>query len=201
MSSPAQSDFSESIDAATEIDRALVRRVSSGDRAALGEIYERYARNLNALALRMLRDGAEAEDVVHDVFITLWKKAADFNEQRGSPCAWLFALTRNRAIDRIRTRTRHSEILSQSAAEDVAPGALSGNDNEGDPVWLREKAAAVRSAVGDLAPDQRRALELAFFGGMTQQEIAAKLETPLGTVKARIRRGLLKLREKLVLPL
>jgi RNA polymerase sigma-70 factor (ECF subfamily) len=198
MNSPIPSNRSEFIDPQVEVDVALIQRIAASERRALAEIYENYARSLYAVALRILHDPAEAEDIVHDVFITLWTKAGDFDASRGAPSTWLFALARNRAIDRLRLRTRQTDVLQQSYSNEVAPLAPSASESMSEPLWLREKAATVRSAVESLDPDQRHALELAFFSGMTQREIAAKLGTPLGTVKARIRRGLLRLREKLV---
>jgi RNA polymerase sigma-70 factor, ECF subfamily len=181
-----------------EADSALLRQIAGGDQDAFARLYDRFSRPLYSVALRILNDAAEAEDIVHDVFVSLWTKAGDFEATRGSPFGWLVALTRNRAIDRVRTRKRRGELLEQSA-----PGDLGYNENRqqdsdsASDLWLKEKAAAVRTAVAELSAEQRSALELAFFSGLTQQEIAAKLQEPLGTVKARIRRGLLKLRDSL----
>jgi RNA polymerase sigma-70 factor (ECF subfamily) len=177
-------------------DARLVRRMASGERDALAELYNRFSRPLYATALRILNDATEAQDVVHDVFITLWEKAAAFAVERGTAFSWAVTLTRNRAIDRLRSRRRRAELLDQSA-----PAAL-GYDEEGgagagELAALREQSQAVRAAVAALPADQQRALELAFFGGLTQQEVAERLQEPLGTVKARIRRGLVKLRDVL----
>ena len=185
------------LDTQTEADITLVQQIAGGNRDALGQLYDRYARPLYATAVRILSDAAEAEDIVHDVFIALWTKASDFDPQRGSPLAWAITLTRNRAIDRIRMRKRHTEILDQSAITELMPAPSARPGNSSEQLWIKEKAAAVRTAVDELAPEQRSALELAFFSGLTQQEIALKLQEPLGTIKARIRRGLLKLRERL----
>jgi RNA polymerase sigma-70 factor (ECF subfamily) len=174
---------------------ALVAAMSRGDRTALARLYDLFGRPLYALAHRVLNDSAEAQDIVHDVFLQLWQKAGDYEPGRGSVFAWAATLARNRAIDRVRMRRRRAEILQESAAE-VHPPATDHPDSA-DTLWLREKAVAVRAALGRLAPDQRTAIELAFFTGLTQQEIAEKLNEPLGTIKARIRRGLLKLRETL----
>lgn len=185
-------------DAQHEADAQLLARIAQGDQAALGELYDRFSRPLYGAALRILNDSREAEDILHDVFVSLWDKAADFESSRGTAFSWVVTLTRNRAIDRVRSRKRRAELLSQSA-----PGDLGYNENHdtgsdsSDDLWLKEKAAAVREAVSALPKEQRSALELAFFGGLTQQEIAARLKEPLGTVKARIRRGLLKLRDAL----
>lgn len=173
----------------------LLRRMAGGDKAALGDLYDRFSRPLFATALAVLSDPAEAQDIVHDVFMVLWEKAAVFEPQRGSPFAWAVTLTRNRAIDRLRARRRRTAAL-----ETAAPGDLG---YEVQPAGADEQAAAgdearaVRAAVAELPADQRRALQLAFFGGLTQQEIAEQLREPLGTIKARIRRGLLRLRDAL----
>ncbi len=175
-------------------DARLLTRLAGGDRPAFAEIYDRYSRPLYAIALRVLNDSREAEDVLHDVFLTVWSRAGDYQEKRGQVFAWLLTLTRNRAIDRVRARKRRSEILRQAFPADL------GYAETGDSVgllWHQEKAAAVRQAVATLPADQRQALELAFFSGLTQQQIAGQLGEPLGTIKARIRRSLLRLRETL----
>lgn len=174
----------------------LIAAMAGGDRAALGRLYDALGRPLYALAYRILNDSAEAQDVVHDAFVQLWQKAGEFDPARGSAFTWAATLVRNRAIDRVRMRQRRAEILQESAAE-IHPPAADDGTNSADAAWLREKASAVRAALGALAPEQRTAIELAFFSGLTQQQIAAQLNEPLGTIKARIRRGLLKLRERL----
>lgn len=173
---------------------ALLSAMARGEKAALGRLYDLLAKPLYSLAYRVLNDSAEAQDIVQDVFLQLWNKAAVYETNRGSVFAWAATLTRNRAIDRLRMRKRRAEIIAESAAEihEVAPSS-SGADN----LWLQEQAGAVRTALTTLAPEQKAAIELAFFTGLTQQEIAAQLNEPLGTIKARIRRGLLKLREAL----
>lgn len=181
-------------DAAAE-HRALAAALARGDKAALARLYDRLAKPLYSLALRVTNDGAEAQDVVHDVFLQLWNRATDYDPARGSYFSWAATLTRNRALDRVRTRQRRSEIV-HAAAPDILPAANDDLDSS-DNLWLREKATAVRAALGSLPAEQKGAIELAFFNGLTQQQIAEKLGEPLGTVKARIRRGLLRLRESL----
>jgi RNA polymerase sigma-70 factor (ECF subfamily) len=179
-------------------DAELIRRVARGDREAFASVYDRYSRPLFAIALRVLNDAREAEDIVHDVFIALWNKAGDFESDRGTAFGWCVTLTRNRAIDRVRARKRRGELLAESAPADLGYDENQAeNADSGDMLWQKEKAAVVRQALESLPVEQRAALQLAYFGGLTQQEIAAKLSEPLGTVKARIRRGLLKLRELL----
>lgn len=176
---------------------ALMLELTRRDKAALGRLYDLLSRPLYSLALRITNDAAEAQDIVQDVFLQLWHKAADYSPARGSVFSWAATLTRNRAIDRIRMRKRRAEIVQESAA-DIHGGASGAEENNAaDALGVQEQAGAVRAALGSLAPEQRAAIELAFFGGLTQQEIAARLREPLGTVKARIRRGLLKLRDTL----
>jgi RNA polymerase sigma-70 factor, ECF subfamily len=170
--------------------------IARGEKAALGLLYDSLSRPLYSLAYRILNDAAEAEDVVQDVFLQIWRKAETFDPARGSVFSWAATLSRNRAIDRVRTRKRRTELLAGSASE-LQPAPLSGNLDSGASLWLQEKTQAVRSALGQLAPDQQKAIELAFFSGLTQLQISAKLNEPLGTIKARIRRGLLKLKENL----
>ncbi len=173
----------------------LLAAMARGDKAALAHLYDLLAKPLYSLAFRVLNDAGESQDVVQDVFLQMWHKAATYDTGRGSVFAWAATLTRNRAIDRVRMRKRRAELLADSAPE-LQPAAGGDTDSAGS-LWLREKAGAVRAALKALAPDQQKAIELAFFGGLTQQEIAARLQEPLGTIKARIRRGLLKLRETL----
>ncbi len=176
-----------------ELMAALARR----DKAALGRLYDLLSRPLYSLAYRITHDAAESQDIVQDVFLQLWHKAVDYTPVRGSVFAWAATLTRNRAIDRIRMRKRRTEIVKESAADIYDEAAGFNEPTAADALGMQEQAGAVRTALGRLAPEQRAALELAFFGGLTQQEIAARLNEPLGTVKARIRRGLLKLRDSL----
>jgi RNA polymerase sigma-70 factor (ECF subfamily) len=178
------------------LDARLLQRTADGDRAAFGELYDRFSRPLYATALRILNDAKEAEDIVQDTFIALWEKAGEFAVSRGTAFGWAVTLTRNRAIDRVRMRRRRTELLDQAAPEDLGYGGGSG-PNSADQASLSEQSTAVRSAVAALPTEQQQALELAFFSGLTQQEIAARLNEPLGTIKARIRRGLLKLRANL----
>jgi RNA polymerase sigma-70 factor (ECF subfamily) len=177
-------------------DARLVRRMAGGERDALAELYGRFSRPLYATALRILNDATEAQDVVHDVFITLWEKSSAFAVEKGTAFSWAVTLTRNRAIDRLRSRRRRAELLEQSVPADLGYNE-DGGAEAGETAALRDQAHAVRAAVAALPADQKRALELAFFGGLTQQEVAEQLQEPLGTVKARIRRGLGKLRDVL----
>jgi RNA polymerase sigma-70 factor (ECF subfamily) len=174
----------------------LLTAMARGDKTALARLYDSLARPLYSLAFRVTNDATEAQDIIQDVFLQLWQKAAAYDSGRGSVFSWAATLTRNRAIDRVRLRSRRAELLAASAAE-LQPAAPAGDTDSAGSLWVQEKAGAVRAALAQLAPDQQQALELAYFSGLTQQEIAARLNEPLGTIKARIRRGLLKLRETL----
>jgi RNA polymerase sigma-70 factor (ECF subfamily) len=173
----------------------LLAGMARGDKSALAALYDQLSGPLYSLAFRVLNDASEAQDVIQDVFLQMWHKAGTYETSRGTVFTWAATLTRNRAIDRVRMRKRRAELLADSAPE-LQPSALAGDDSAGS-LWAQEKAGAVRAALAALAPEQKKAVELAFFGGLTQQEIASRLNEPLGTIKARIRRGLLKLRETL----
>lgn len=180
-----------------QLDARLVQRMAAGDRGALGELYDRFSGPLLGAAVRILRDQAEAQDIVHDAFVAMWEKAGTFDTARGNAFAWAVTLVRNRAIDRVRMRRRRSELLDEAAPSDLGYAESAGAPSGGDTAARGEEASAVRAAVATLPLEQQRALELAFFGGLTQEEIARQLAQPLGTIKARIRRGLLKLRDSL----
>lgn len=174
----------------------LVAAMARGDKTAMASLYDQLSGPLYSLARQMLGNPAEAEDLVQDIFLQLWRTAASYDPARGPVFSWAVTLTRNRAIDRLRMHKRRGELLV-AAGPDLQPTAAGRDGDSADILWWREKAGAVRHALTALAPEQRTAIELAFFGGLTQQEIAARLDEPLGTVKARIRRGLLRLRDTL----
>jgi len=178
------------------VSAALIRRMAGGDKDALAELYDSLSRPLYSTAKYILNDATEAQDVVHDVFLALWKNAAAFDSSRGAAFSWAVTLTRNRSIDRLRTRANRARLLGQSVPDDLGYGSNEAIGAD-DRVDLGVRAAVVRSALAGLPKEQQRALELAFFSGLTQKEIAEKLSEPIGTIKARIRRGLLKLRDAL----
>ena len=172
----------------------LLRRIATQDREALAKFYDETSGVLFSTAVRILGDAPEAEEVIQDVFLQIWNKAATFDGTLGVPFQWALGITRNRCIDRLRIRKRKSLLMGEltEAATVEAAGSTAGQERlSGDEV------TAVRSAVKDLPAEQRQAIEMAFFGGMTHHEIAEMLKQPLGTIKARIRRGMLKLRENL----
>jgi len=170
----------------------LLRRIATQDRQALAEFYDLIAGPLFSTATRILGDAHEAEEVVQDVFVQIWEKAATFDAALGSPFTWAMRITRNRSIDRLRSRQRRTKLAAQFQEnfEITTNGPAAGELGE-------EAVVHIRSTVSRLPADQRRVIEMAFFGGLTHVEIAEALGEPLGTVKARIRRGMMKLRESL----
>lgn len=175
-------------------DRALLRAVSAGDKEALRELYARHSAVLFALALRVLSDRAEAEDVLQEAFVQIWKTAGSFDEGRGKPLGWLIMLTRSRAIDRLRSRKTRARV-TESVAKDTSQTAEATTPV--DEALASEAQRTVRHALKSLPSEQRVPIEMAYFGGLTQFEIAQQLSQPLGTVKTRMRNGMMRLREQL----
>ena len=173
-------------------DEQLLAQVAQGDRAAFATLYDRFSTPLYSLAIKMLANETEAQDVLHDVFISIWHKAEGFRANRGSAFSWAVALLRNRVIDRIRARRRRGELLEANAPDLEPSGSVTTSSAEN--CETSERAREVRSAMGQISDDQRQVLRLAFFEGLTQAEIAEKLKEPLGTIKARAQRGMAKLR-------
>jgi RNA polymerase sigma-70 factor (ECF subfamily) len=178
---------------ADEADRAALGRISGGELAALEELYDRYKTMAYSIAYRITNDATLAEDVVQDAFLGAWRNAARYLEGRGSVKTWLLSIVHHRAIDAIRRRRPTSELPEIDAG---LPEALTLPDVWGE-VSANLDAESVRRALVALSDVQREALELAYFGGLTQQEIAERTGTPLGTVKSRMRLGLLAMRRSL----
>ena len=173
-------------------DVELLHAVARGDEVALARLYDSYRVILFGLMLRILRSRQEAEDVLQDVFLQVWNRAADFDESRGRPFTWLVTLARSRAIDRLRALGSRERVAQNAAREIVEESSDAIED-----AIRAEEGRGVRNALHELPEDQRQALELAYFEGLTQSEIASRLKTPLGTVKTRMRSGMTKLRELL----
>ncbi len=186
----------ERLEKAEEI--ALLQQVGRGDREAFSMFYDRYSGIIFSTALRVLNDATDAEDVTQEVFVMIWDKAAMYDPTRGKPLTWAVTMTRNKAIDRIRSHQRCSRLKDEAGNEQL-PEDTVNNRAPSDDVFAFEQGDMVREAVGKLSTEQRIVIEMAYFKGLTQNEIAEQLKEPLGTVKARIRRGMMKLK-KLVAP-
>ena len=180
-------------------DVALVELVARRDQAALATLYDRYCRLVYSVAFRVVGQRQLAEEIALDAFLNVWQAAATFRVERGRFVTWLVSVARHRAIDELRrlnVRPEGSSVELNPAVD----GALPCAETVEDLVWLRQQRDAVRRALADLPGPQRAALELAYFGGLTQHEIAERLDEPLGTIKTRMRMGLQKLRRALQEP-
>ena len=179
-------------------DREMIERIGRGDQSAFSALYDRLSRPLYSLALRMLGDAGDAQDALQDVFLQIWSRAATYNPEQSTVFSWTMLLTRSRVIDRLRARKRRLRVVDGATGDENADVAdASTMESAADTADKNDEAARVRSVLNNLPSEQREAIELAFFGDLTHHEIAARLGEPLGTIKARIRRGLLKLRERL----
>ena len=180
--------------------RSLVERMAEGEERALGDLYDRYGKTLYALALAIVREPADAEEVVVDAFGQAWRQAGSFDPSRGSIGAWLATIARSRALDLVRARGRRARAYERAAHlsdEGVAtPLAASGPD-PGRGAERAEARQIVTRALAALTEPQRVTIELAYFEGLSQSEIAARLSEPLGTIKTRMRSGMEKLRDQL----
>lgn len=174
-------------------ERELLAFAAEGDDSSLEELYKRFSPVLLSTAHRVLNNSRDAEEVLQETFVQLWQKAGTYDERRGKPLTWLVTLTRNKAIDRLRRVQRRSRLHDDLERETEFITTASVRDASDDAA-ANDARQLVRNAVIELSDSQREAIELAFFSGMTQAEIAEKLHQPLGTVKARIRRGLMRLR-------
>ena len=178
------------------VDRETVQRMAEGGQEALAAVYDRHIRAVFGLAMRVLQDQSDAEDVVQAVFSQAWTQAKRYDATRGSVSSWLLIIARSRAIDRLRSRRAKSDAtpLPHDTAVVELPDPGLGAEHG---VLTTESAAPVRAALTALPLTQRVAIELAYFEGLTQTQIAERLEQPLGTVKTRIRAGLLNLHDML----
>lgn len=173
-------------------DVELLKAIAARDEAALAQLYDRYRVILFGLLVRILNSREEAEDVLQETFLQVWRRAADFDETRGRPFTWLVTMARSRGIDRLRTlaaRERTAVAAARDEAEVISDAA--------SDAFRSEQRALITNALDHLPDEQKQTLLLAYFDGLTQSEIAARLNAPLGTVKTRMRTGMMKLRELL----
>ena len=168
----------------------------AGNAAAFGLAYDQYAPLIYGLLLRIIRDAEDAHEVLQETFLAAWTNARKFDASRGSELAWLISMARSRGIDRLRARNRREE-REEEAAREISIARSSVDHGESDPVVFDELRSAVRAALGELPDAQRVALEMAYFEGLSQTEIAAKTSEPLGTIKTRMQLGMKRLRERL----
>jgi RNA polymerase sigma-70 factor (ECF subfamily) len=181
--------------ATAEDQNELLARIAKRDLAALDEFYDQTCGPIFSIAFRILGEASEAEEVVQDVFVQIWEKAPAFDAALGSAFHWALSITRHRSIDRLRARQRRARL-----ADDLQNSGLVDDHSQANSATLASEfddAAQVRSALKSLPNEQRQAIEMAFFCGKTHQEIAEELGEPVGTIKARIRRGMLKMRDAL----
>jgi RNA polymerase sigma-70 factor (ECF subfamily) len=194
VGSPHRSDWSRAIprrDLAHLSDEAVVALIARSDEIALAELYDRYGRAAYGLALRVLRDEVLAEDAVQEAFLGIWRNANRFLPERAKASTWIMTLVHRRAVDLVRREERRrAEPLP-----DVEPGV--GGPSAADTAWLRLERERVQAALKQLPDQQREAIELAYYGGFTQSQLAERLGEPLGTIKSRMFAGLARLRELL----
>lgn len=176
-------------------DDVLIAQIEQGDGKALELLYDRYAGAVYGLALRMLGSNQAAEEIVQDTFWRVWRRSATFQSGRGQVVSWLLGIAHNLCIDELRRLRARAPLIYDDAEQSILTGLAQDGPSVDEEVWLRERRKVIREALSQLPPEQRNAIELAFFGGLSQREIAEQTLEPLGTVKTRVRLGLRKLKE------
>ncbi|MBL9154481.1 MAG: sigma-70 family RNA polymerase sigma factor [Verrucomicrobiales bacterium] len=189
---PASLSTSSAPASSREEDHQLMQRIASGDHDAFDAFCDRYSPLIFSTAYKVLNHAQDAEDVAHDVLLSVWQKADSYEPTKGTLVTWICTTTRNRSIDRVRSVQRRSAMHDryESRQEIELPEAQASGRDE---VFLSDARQILESAVVELSPEQREVIEMAYFEGLTQRQIADRLNSPLGTVKARIRRGLQRL--------
>ncbi|MEO1004425.1 MAG: sigma-70 family RNA polymerase sigma factor [Cyanobacteria bacterium J06638_38] len=177
-------------------DTALMQRIAQHDQVALSLLYDRYAHVMYSLAYKMLSNAEEAEEVVLDMFSQVWRTAERYDSQRGRTDSWLFLLTRSRALDRIRRRQRKANVIEASTIAAKVSLTTSGMTPE-EALMITDRRQQVKMALAQIPPEQRQVIELAYYQGLSQSQIAKQTGISLGTVKTRVRLGLSKLKQLL----
>jgi RNA polymerase sigma-70 factor (ECF subfamily) len=185
-------------EASLKEDLMLLQRIAQKDSASFQALYRKYGGLIFTAIANVLNDHHDAEDVMQEVLVQLWNKAHLYEPRKGKPLTWITTMARNRAIDRIRSKQRRSR-LNDDFEQENKTDQFEFEESSADICEVKERSRIVRSAVAKLTPDQKEAIVLAYFSGLTQAEVAERLNEPLGTVKARIRRGVNRL-ETLVKP-
>lgn len=175
-------------------DVELIARIAMGDREAFAEFYKRHISLVYSTAFRVLNNASDAEDVAQDVMFMLWEKSPMYDKSRGKPGTWTVTMARNKAIDRLRSIQRRIKLNTGIEEETRIHEQTSETSLPTDDLEAGEQNSFVRSAVLKLNKDQREVIEMAYFNGLSQQEISERINKPIGTVKARIRRGMIRLR-------
>jgi RNA polymerase sigma-70 factor (ECF subfamily) len=180
-------------------DLSLLQRIAARDDAAMAELYDRHHRLAYAIIRRIVQSPSDAEEVLQETFVRVWSRADTYDARLGSPAAWVVRIARNRAIDRLRARQARADVNAPVPVADreTAARELPSHETPESVLHSTHAAMAVRGAVADLPAAQRALIEAAFFEGYTHQELSARFGVPLGTVKTRIRSGLVSLRERL----
>jgi len=171
-----------------------IERAAAGEQQALAQLYDESSRLVYSVVARIVGDSADAEEVTLDVYTQVWRMASDYRPERGSPSTWMIMMARSRALDRVRSRQGRQK--RETAMEDAGEPRAGGDAPE-EKAWMNQRRIKVREAIETLAPEQKQAIEMSFFLGYTHSELAEQLGQPLGTVKTRIRLGMLKLRQAL----
>jgi RNA polymerase sigma-70 factor (ECF subfamily) len=185
------------VDLSALSDADLISRVAQGEAEALEVLYDRYSRVVYSFALRIVGDPLIAEELLQEVFFRAWQQGKAFRESRGAFVTWLLSITHNMAIDEVRKRRRRPQKADSEEPETVLAGVPDTSQDVEGEVWLSSLRATIEAAMSQLPSAQRETIELAYFQGLTQREIAERLGEPLGTIKTRMRLGIQKLREQL----
>jgi RNA polymerase sigma-70 factor (ECF subfamily) len=178
-------------------DTNLIALVTQGDQAALETLYGRYSRAVYSFSLRIVGDAQVAEEILQEVFVRAWQQGGSFQSARGSLITWLLSITHNLSIDEVRRRKRRPQKADAEEPETILAALPDEGLDVEEEVWLSSLRVSIQEALRQLPDAQREAIELAYFQGLTQREIADTLGEPLGTIKTRMRLGMLKLREQL----